>query len=287
MRTALEGFVAEMSDTTPHFQKPPVVETVLSVQFDRLGEFRTVHFGLLWEMLRDKFPITDELPPLPAIREAPGKRLKLSLEHAPQWGLIPQEPLPRVLYRKRETDIGPQCREVIQIQNDRFIHNWARASAGTQEYPTYRVNRAQFLAAFQQFSQFVSTQKIGEIRPNTLEVTYINRIPLTPGGVEELVRRTFPALALQRSDPFLPQVESVVVDQSFPIASARGHLHVKISAPVVLRSDEEVIDFRLTALVAPIDVSGNSLEEALDLAHTWVVNGFRSMTSPEMHAQWE
>lgn len=274
-----------MPEIPPHFQKPPVVETVLSVQFDRLNDFRIVHFGLLWQRIGEQFPVIEEQPPLPPFRELFGTQLKLPLEHLTQWSLTPQVQLPRTLYRKEIAQTESAGSEMIQVQPDRFIHNWARPGADKQFYPTYRVNRGRFLETFNKFSQFVTEQKIGLIRPNIVEVTYINRIAIGAANVEELVRQAFPGFPLQRSDSFLPPMESIFVNQSFPIAAERGRLHVHFKAPVLLRSDEEVIDLRLTALVAPASGDG-SVEEALDLAHHWVVNGFRSMTSPVMHSQW-
>ena len=40
----------------PDFSNPPVVETVLSVQFDRLSAARTANFGLYWSEMTRRFP---------------------------------------------------------------------------------------------------------------------------------------------------------------------------------------------------------------------------------------
>ncbi len=44
------------------FERPPAVETVLSVQFEPLPLLQTAHFGLLWNEFRMSFPKTEERP---------------------------------------------------------------------------------------------------------------------------------------------------------------------------------------------------------------------------------
>jgi hypothetical protein len=56
----------------PDFKRPPVTEVVLSVQFATIPEFRSVHIGLLWERLREKYPNVTEHPPLNASFETFG-----------------------------------------------------------------------------------------------------------------------------------------------------------------------------------------------------------------------
>ncbi|MGH7048593.1 MAG: hypothetical protein ACREE2_19635, partial [Stellaceae bacterium] len=57
-----------MSDIPEHdladFDNRPVVETVLSAQFERLAAMRSVHFGLFWQRVKDEFPNTEEHPAL-------------------------------------------------------------------------------------------------------------------------------------------------------------------------------------------------------------------------------
>ena len=43
---------------------PPIVETVLSVQFEPLAGLHTAHLGLLWEKFRRDFPRSEEQPPI-------------------------------------------------------------------------------------------------------------------------------------------------------------------------------------------------------------------------------
>ena len=54
----------------PDFQFPPLVETVLSLQFKPLERFSSLHFGLLWHQFRGNFPLIEEHFSLPVARES-------------------------------------------------------------------------------------------------------------------------------------------------------------------------------------------------------------------------
>src|ERR1700733_10242157 len=96
----------------PDFEEPPVVETVLSVQFERLTEIRTAHLGLLWEKFRADFPKTEERPTLAQVfeqfPETPRTRLGLELQ------TYETPPVPRLFF------ITAQGNQMIQVKPDRF-----------------------------------------------------------------------------------------------------------------------------------------------------------------------
>ena len=63
---------------------------------------------------------------------------------------------------------------MIQIQNGRLHFNWLGTEAGT--YPRYETVRDGFAMAFQAFQKFVGQEKVGELRPNQWEITYVNHL---------------------------------------------------------------------------------------------------------------
>jgi uncharacterized protein (TIGR04255 family) len=114
------------SNSLPEFDKPPVVETVLSVQFDPLSLVKTAHLGLLWQEYKDGFPKTEERPPLDLVREqfpeAPIVRFGLRVQ------ALENSPAPRFWF------INERGNEMIQVQNGRFVKNWRKEGEGEQ-YP--------------------------------------------------------------------------------------------------------------------------------------------------------
>ena len=66
--------------------------------------------------------------------------------------------------------------EMMQIQNDRFIKNWSKGSANAK-YPHYTpVIKPAFERDFNRFKTFVADEKLGAIKVNQCEVTYISHI---------------------------------------------------------------------------------------------------------------
>ena len=61
---AINYLVVGTSQPLPVFAKPPVHEVALSVMFDGLAEWKAIHTGLLWQKFRDRFPTTEDHPPL-------------------------------------------------------------------------------------------------------------------------------------------------------------------------------------------------------------------------------
>ena len=193
----------------PDFRNPPLVETVLSLQFQPLRRFSLVHVGLLWHQFRDTFPLVEEHPPLSAVRETFGvpspRHVEVTIEEKP--------PLPRVWF------LNASETELIQIQADRFIHNWRKAGKVSTPYPRYEGVCAKFRDEVRSFQQFLSDEKIGQVVINQCEVTYINHIE--PGetwrrhGQFEGVLRTWTA----QGRSFLPEAEGGRIEQRFVIRS--------------------------------------------------------------------
>ena len=118
---------------TPHFKNPPVVETVLGVQFAPLRKMRITHYGLLLPCLRDVFPtgnerlteVSEQLPLDPVIEIF---ETNMSQSAALRWSVSKAPPFPRCWYASENKQF------LAQVQPDRFIFNWrgARASGHGQ-----------------------------------------------------------------------------------------------------------------------------------------------------------
>lgn len=164
MATSLKFPYFELAD----FYSPPVVETVLSLQFEKLTAFRAVHFGLFWQRLKDRFPKSEEQPPLFPVFERFPEPIPPSGQV--QFETIQAPTLPRVWL------INDAGTEIIQLQNDRFIKNW-RKSGHHDVYPHYEpVIKPAFQRDLQEFQVFLREEKLGELKITQCEVTYVNHI---------------------------------------------------------------------------------------------------------------
>jgi uncharacterized protein (TIGR04255 family) len=260
----------------PDFENPPVVETVLSVQFERISQMRAVHLGLFWLTVKDRFPDSEERSPLPSVFERfPGAS---SLGEV-RFEALEFPELPRVWFQDRART------ELIQIQKDRFTKNWRKASESAH-YPRYeRSIKPAFDRDFGAFMQFLDAEGLGPVRINQCEVTYVNHIVSgegweDPGKPEELF--TF-WNGVSGEFPGIP--EDMSTHLRYPIvhetAGIVGRLHVDIQPALRATDARPMYVMNLTA-------RGRLGEgtDFLDLGRKWIVNSFDRLTTPAMHRVW-
>lgn len=268
----------------PEFDNPPVIEVALSAQFHPLTNFRAVHFGLLWEGFRKKgFRSVEEhgaLDPVLETFESPST-------HTPAIEIKMFEdspPLPRVWFLN---EVGT---ELVQIQSDRFVHNWRKAQT-TLPYPRYDNIRSRFLAELELFEQFTAAERLGPFQPTQCEITYINHIFAGDGfGSHGELANVFTIWQNKFSDDFLQLPEDAGFALRFRIPDSRGEplgrLHIALQ-PAFRGSDKKpVLILTLTARGSPIGIGTSGILSFLDLGHEWIVRGFSSITTPELHRIW-
>lgn len=260
----------------PDFSDPPVVETVLSVQFDRLSAFQTPHFGLYWSEIRDRFPKTEEHGELPTQIEQPPDYPQQVV--GIQFEALEAPPLPRVWF----VDQGGT--ELIQVQRDRFIKNWRKVGEGDL-YPRYDHVRAGFDQDFNDFGEFVSRNQLGAIRVNQCEVTYINHILSGAGWATHAdIGKVFTAWRQPKST-FPGQAQDVAFRARFPISDPAkrfvGRLHVTVQP--VKRISDGLPMFLLELSARGLVGEGTDF---FDLGREWIVRSFAGLTMPAMHKVW-
>jgi uncharacterized protein (TIGR04255 family) len=271
-----------MNKPLPDFSNPPVVEVALSVQFDRIAKLRTPQLGLLWQEFRDRFPVTEEHAPIdPVVEEfgAPTAR-----RGGARVQLFESPPTPRCWF------LNQPGTELVQVQQDRLVHNWRKAGPD-EEYPRYERVRRTFEEELRRFNALLNREKLGAITPNQCEVTYVNHIPAGKSwkahgdlsAVISVFERRF-------SDDFLSMPEDsglrlrfVIPDQS---GQPIGRLHVALDSGFRKSDNIPLFILNLTARGRP---QGGGIEDVLaflDLGREWVVRGFASITTSAMHKEW-
>lgn len=278
-------------ENLPDFDRPPLVEVVLGVQFSDLTDYRTHHAGLLWDKhFRTEFPRCVERRPIDAVFETFGAvsqgqpRLQVQVLEAP--GPV----LPRLWF------INDDDTELVQIQADRFLHNWRR-SEKKGPYPRYEPIREHFFQELANVQSFFEEEKIGAIEPNQCEVTYVNHISLPDGSdpwaqIRRIFRfwGSFDAVPLERGAQ-LPTAEDARFSLRFVIGDLNsgeplGRLHIE-GQPVIAGEDERVIRLNLTARGRPETPTFQGVADFLDAGRDAIVRGFAAITTAEMHELWE
>lgn len=259
----------------PLFRRPPVVETALGIQFSELHNFKAVHFGLLYEQLRDRFPVVQDHPRLEPIVELFPLRPRLpAFRIGGSYG-GPE----RAWYLAQDES----C--LVQIQPDRFGFNW-RSGGEHDDYPRFSENCPKCVAEFREFCEFCEAQGIGRVQPNLVEVVYVNHIRPQPGeSAIKCFDAVFSGIDWRHSDDWLPPPETASLNRTFLIGENEGRLYAEASI-VQERNRSEFVLLKMTARVHHRE--DRSVSDSLQLAHDWVVNGFVSLTDPVARQErWE
>jgi len=266
-----------MSDSArpPDFNRPPIVETVLGVQFAPLQAFRSHHYGWLWrELLLGEgwAPVADEKP-LPEYAERfDDIHLKLTRP----------DPAPNAL-RVRLKLRSPDRTRTIQLQSDKFYYSWAREGKSA---PGYAAVRPEFDRLFGAFQGFAASAGLGDVRPNLWEVMYVNQIPAgqlwtEPKDWHRVLPTLFP--------PTGPGAEGIRFatyqgDWHFEIEPKRGRIHVRVAKMVMNQRPDPVLYIHLTARGQTDDET--DWAGGLALGHDSCVRLFCGITSDEAQREW-
>ena len=288
VRLEFDSKYSPMTDTPrdlPKFHNPPVTEVALAVQFDTLSALSAIHLGLLWQdVFRVRFPKQEDHPPRAPAFEEFGIRKPKTIEVK----IEQQYPTPRRWFlNESET-------KLIQVQNDRFVHNW-RKIKGDEDYPHYDIILDTFMRELENFRQFLSRKQIGELIPNQCEVTYVNHIFQGEGWDRHgQLDNLFPFWVSRYSDEFLPEAETVRFLLQYEIPDPEkegnpiGRLHINEEPRFRTKDNKPIISLTLTARGRPF--SGEGVEGVLpflNLGREWIVRGFTSITTKDMHKLWE
>ena len=265
----------------PEFRDPPLTEVVLGAQFDVIPGFLTPHIGIVWERFRDDFPLVEEHPPLPPAFETFGP--------APQFAgiglqLLTGAEAARVFF------INKARTELLQVQKDRFLHNWRKIGAG-DSYPRFEAMLETFKSGFRTFAAAISGEGLGPIIPNQCEVTYINQMPVPPTGTlsdltDDLFGQHTGSLAL----PDLGKPEDLRFLLRYIMHDDNGKPIGRLvaSAEPARRVDgQTIMQLTLTARGRPLTPDESGVADFLNRGRVCVVKGFAHLTGPKMHKLWE
>jgi len=267
----------------PDFERPPIEEVALSVQFAPLRGLTTAHLARYWESVRDQFPSWREAAPIPAAVELFGAPLMATpkFELRVEGGVVPN----RALFE------GASGGEWVQVQRDRFARNWRRRE-GSHEYPRFPALRARFGDDLRAFRDFVTTSGLPDLEINQCEITYVNLLTAGEGWSQHGdVGAVISPLSGATSDGRLPLPESV--DATFRYlfvwpgeAEPAGRLHVHVTPVHRIVDGEPMLKVVLTARGRPRGTDVAQASSWLEVGHDFLVRAFTSLTTPTMHQRW-
>jgi uncharacterized protein (TIGR04255 family) len=258
----------------PDYENPPVIEVVYGLQFDSLG-LKSPTIGLFWQSVRQDYPTFTENPPLKPIIEKydQEKRVESQIE------VMASPPLPRLWFMDRNENW------LIQVQDDKFLHNWKK-SKDTDVYPRFEIVSTKFFDAWNRFQGFCQSEGIPLPSINQLEVTYINHIAIK--DVKLFVREAshiFPDMRWRDTHEFLPSPETLSWKTAFLFPGRQGRLHVSMRHAIRKKNQEPVLLLELTARGMPASKDNEGIRAWFIMAREWIVRGFTDLT--DEHVQRE
>lgn len=263
------------------FRRPPVIETVLGIQFNPIRGLTNAHLGAYWNSLGSEWPEVEDSPILGEQFEEFGERkfspgainLKFSQE-------------PRCRLRIQKADHS----RMIQVQNSRFHYNWLGQSG--EDYPRYSTVRPEFDQELLKFKEFLKKSDFGDLEPNQWEITYVNHIKRgTIWQTPEDLGRVFTRFPM----PFTTTDEQIQLanpsgNWRFEIVPKQGRLHVELQhGHLGSKNGEEAFVLKLTAR-GPLDQelpAWEAVKKGLDLGHNAIGDAFCDLTTKEAHQYWE
>jgi uncharacterized protein (TIGR04255 family) len=257
----------------PSFRYPPVVEVVMGVQFSPLGRLLAPYSGLFWQRVREHYPNCREQPPIvPQKEDLSGPAHQGTGSIGITATFVPD--LPRLLFENTSGEW------LIQLQKDRFLHNWRKS--GELPYPRYPAVKDRFFQQYGIFQAFLDQNNLGPLELNQYELTYLNHI--APWNEGEAIGEIFPDFNWRRGARFLnslPESLNLAITFTAPDQNSR----LRMTARTALNREKQRI------VVLDLTVRGydevSRLEQWFDSAREWIVQAFKDVTSEQCHQQWQ
>jgi uncharacterized protein (TIGR04255 family) len=265
-----------MSHSLPEFERPPLDEVAIGIQFEPLKSFHAAHLGRYWSRIRNRYPFTEDQPPIvPQIEAA-------ELKPGPSPGAFAIGAIPPI----RSWFMDKSKNQLVQLQNDRFLRNW-RQLEGNDTYPRYAYLIKEFRREWEGFLSFLQEEAIDAPVVNQCEITYINKLAPGTGWKDNTeLAKVFSFLRAPPAQGFLPAPEFFSWDARYKLPENQGRLRVKMLPAFQARDLTLIFILDLTARGAPAEKTAASIFAWFDLAHEWIVRGFDEVTESEMHKAW-
>lgn len=241
------------------FKSAPVFELVLGVQFDA-PVFNSETIFHAFETFKSEYPRINEHPPLPEIIEPLGK--------ANITRFVPG-------IQNRKLFINESNTKLIQIQANKLLFNWRRASKQT-EYPRFRFIKDDFFTVFNKLDERYSLNE----KVNQLEMTYVDRVLQSEFGRSDFN----PSSALKVVDDSR-EFSSLDLTYAFGVPVLNGNMTVKLSSATQKEDEEPIVIVETTCRGAFSEGIG-TIDKWFDEAHNTHLDYFSSIITEEAKSKW-
>jgi uncharacterized protein (TIGR04255 family) len=257
------------SRVLPSYERPPVQEVALGVQFHAQNPIKTTDLAGFWEAVRERFSVVDDLQPVIEMQERQDPRIEL----------LQLPPLRRIRMREPAGELS------IQLQGNHFITNWVKPSPDAT-YPRFAKISAEFETYFTRLREFVASSALGAITPTSLELTYVNELGTADSEFVSRLPQMLKMYTWQSdAEPFLGKPTAVNLMWQFPMPLGSGRMLVTLNNARRVDGAAEVLLLILKCF-SPTDGTPSEISGWFASAHESIVRTFTELTTPEAHLYW-
>lgn len=254
----------------PEYVNPPITEVAMGIQFDPANGYQQIYARDLWKQFEARFPVVVEQPALPPTFETfgtpSGGNMKFNVvtgaSHDRYWFISSDE------------------QNLIQFQQDRFLHNWRKIDDNEHEYPRFDPMIANFSDEIDCLDEFLRQFDTEPISINQCELTYVNRINIDDVSPEQKIFNFFSLDTLNAENFSFRSNKEIHNSKGEPVA----RLITEIST--ALHKNKKVIHLSNIVRGTP---DGTDKQSALDFlleARRLIVNNFTDITTEYAHKIW-
>jgi len=264
----------------PLYDRPPVSETLLGVQFKPLRGFGALHYGLYWHNC------LSELGWLPE-QDAPlFPRYAESFENSQ---LRPNQSKPEEQIVGVRISLKNEAGDrLLQFQPDKLYYSWQRTDSVENQRPHYAELKKEFGTLFRTLTDFATENELGPIQPDLWEVKYLNMVP--PGSLWSEPHdwhQVLPSL-------FQPTVSPVdglrfatfEGEWYYEIQPQLGRVRIRVAKMLLNQKPPPMLYIRLLARGEIGEKGLPDWPAGFDAGHAACNKLFNAVTSPKSQNEW-
>jgi uncharacterized protein (TIGR04255 family) len=260
----------------PEYMDPPLNEVLLGVQFTPPVGYHQLLAGDVWRLFKSRYPNSSELPPLPPSYETFGPPGVQQF----QFNLSPGGQHNRYWF------ITADQTELLQFQNDRFMHNWRKIEGVKAEYPRFDTLLDRFQDELTKLSEFFRGLPGNgrQLVCTQAELSYVNHISLPKGSAID----PSPFLKFLQFAGLAP--DDMTMTWRRALKNSNGSPYARLiceTTSAINAKSENILVFNLTIRGNPSVGTIGNIMEFLRSGRDMLVAEFDKLTTEEAHRRWE
>jgi uncharacterized protein (TIGR04255 family) len=259
----------------PDFKSPPINEVVMGVQFSAPNGYNQIRASEVWSLFKEDFPSCEEHRPLSPEFETFGRQPGTNMI---EIGLMPGSTHSRYWF------VSPKSDQLIQFQQDRFLHNWRKLGDQSNQYVRFDTMVVEFEKELRKLENYFDGIIEQKLNITQIELSYINTIEINQNASSDdpFAALSFVKLSDRKVETFSFKFqEQILNNASHPV----GRLYCEASSRIN-SAGRPIIYLELTVRGVPVNPNIESALEFLITGRKKIVQSFAQITSDEAHKAW-